>query len=113
MQERLLVGLAAVCGAIAIVQTLRLAWRRIASGIRLRHGLRGEREAEALLRSRGYRVRGRQVRALLEYAHAFGGSGVLLVDADRRRVAEIALPIERRPRSGREIVLLAIGAIAG
>jgi Holliday junction resolvase len=151
--------LLAIVASIALVQTLRLAWRRFAFRARIRRGARGEREAEELLVAHGYEVRDRQARAfldyaidgapcrvevradylvardgrlwiaevktgreapqlttpstrrqLLEYAHAFGGAGVLLVDADRRRVARVALPIVRRSIARPLLIGVAIGA---
>jgi hypothetical protein len=53
-------------------------------------------------------------RQLLEYAHAFEAEGILLVDAERGRVHEVALPrTEPRSRLGRDLSLLALGAALG
>lgn len=53
-------------------------------------------------------------RQLLEYAHAFEGAGVLLVDAEHGVVSEIALP--RAPRSESaswSVVVFALGTALG
>lgn len=53
-------------------------------------------------------------RQLLEYAHAFGTRGVLLVDPEQGRVRRVALP--RSPgssRFARDLTLLAVGAALG
>lgn len=154
--ERWLIGILAV---LLLSYALRLAWRRATRHARAVRAVRGEREAEALLEARGYEVRGRQVRAfleyaidgapclvevradylvardgrtwvaevktgkeapkletpatrrqLLEYAHAFDGAGVLLVDADKKRIAHVALPRPRRRSLGPFLLGIALGA---
>ncbi len=64
-----LLGLLAGLWARGVLARLRLR-------VRMRRAAAGEREAEPLLERAGYRVRGRQVRAELEYA----------VDGEPRRV---------------------------
>ncbi len=61
----------AVLVTLLVVQTLRLAWTRLAPGWRLgrrrRRAAAGEREAEAILRAEGFRVEARQPTASLAY----------------------------------------------
>jgi hypothetical protein len=57
-------------------------------------------------------------RQLLEYAHAFGTRGVLLVDAEAGRVHRVSVPERARvlgPRRdlGRDLALLFVGAVLG
>lgn len=77
------VGMVAL-GALALIQTARLAWRSTArrwalSRIRAR-ARRGERDAERLLAREGYRVTARQARARVTYR----------VDGDPRTVEVVA-----------------------
>jgi hypothetical protein len=162
--ERALAVLVGLALAIAVVQTLRLAWQGARGSrrtrARMRRAVRGEHDAEALLEANGYTIRGRQVRTeleyvvdgapcrfevradfvaerdgrawiaevktgtlaprlttpatrrqLLEYAHAFDGAGVLLVDAEGARIAEVAVPVRRR--SARVVFVFAAGALLG
>lgn len=78
-------GLLALLGGGLLLQTARIAWRDASSRSRLRARMRraasGEREAAALLARAGYRVRGRQVRAALEY-QLDGAPCVVEVHAD-------------------------------
>ncbi|MBX3275544.1 MAG: hypothetical protein KF729_35115 [Sandaracinaceae bacterium] len=64
-------GIFGVLGALALVQTLRLAWRagarRWTLARRFARARRGESDAEALLARAGYRVLARQARASLTY----------------------------------------------
>ncbi len=139
-------GIAVVAlGALALIQTVALAWRTTARrwtlARRARRARRGELDAEAILAREGFRVVGRQVRGavtyridgapreagvvvdllverdgrrwvaevktgaeapdplarptrrqLLEYAHAFDGAGVLLVDAEAGLVRAFEAP---------------------
>jgi hypothetical protein len=53
-------------------------------------------------------------RQLLEYGHAFGAAGVLLVDPERDRVHRVSLPTrasDRPPRSG--LAMFALGLAVG
>lgn len=55
-------------------------------------------------------------RQLLEYAHAFDATGVLLVDAERGRVHRVTLPARRGAASraiSRDLAFLLIGAAIG
>ena len=99
--------LAAVLGALALVQSARLYFRDASTRWRMRARARraaaGERAAEPLLRREGYRILERQARASLEYA--LDGAPVavevradLLVERGGRRwVAEVKTG-ERAPR---------------
>lgn len=160
-------GIAVVAlGALALVQTLALAWRTTARRWtltrRARRARRGELDAEAILAREGFRVVGRQVRGtvtyridgaareaavvvdllveregrrwvaevktgaeapdplarptrrqLLEYAHAFDGAGVLLVDAERGLVRAFEAPGRGPTASRAPWAWLLLGAIVG
>lgn len=78
-------ALFAVAGAALLVHAGRIAWRDASRRWRLRARMRraaiGERDAEPLLERAGYKVRGRQVRASLEY-QLDGEACVVEVQAD-------------------------------
>lgn len=89
----------AVFGAVAFCSTLRLWWtgasRRWRLARRSRRAARGEREAEALLARRGYRVIERQARGTLEYrvdgepCEVGVRADLLVARGGRRFVAEV------------------------
>jgi len=160
-------ALSSLLGGALVVHAARIAlrdaWRRWRLRARMRRAAAGERDAARLLERAGYRVRGHQVRAsleyrldaepcvvdvsadyvvekdgrewvaevktgreatrltsratrrqLLEYAHAFGAAGVLLVDAERGRVHRVTLPSRHAERPVlRDLALVALGAALG
>lgn len=104
-QSQIWMLLAALLGSAFFVQTLRLDGGRLLekrrSRVRSRRAQRGERDAEKLLRRRGYKILGRQVRTT--WAPRMDGEPLevelradLMVSRRRRRyVAEVKTGLDR------------------